>query len=248
MFVFFYVGKTILNHPQITIDRWYGYHSQSWLVYCFTISMEVLMGNSLERPWEHWSLWMEVLKAFQIRKKNQEKIIDIKLGKLWEIAHEMMEITIGKITCKLGIFQPCLVDGIDDWWMFIMFNQLWSIPEIYWHMIPKKHKEQSKTDDSSLEAKVQGCVQSSCWHIYWVLQKTMTWSQVADCTRSFFSHSARNLPLWSMFRVTKLSTTERNDQELGTWCLTPFNTWIITCYNPSCKWVLPPTYPTYNIL
>ena len=55
--VFFYVGKTILNHPPvITIDRWYGYHSQSWLVYCFTISMEVLMGNSLERPWEHWSL------------------------------------------------------------------------------------------------------------------------------------------------------------------------------------------------
>ena len=28
------VGITIINHPPvITIDRWYGYHSQSWLVY-----------------------------------------------------------------------------------------------------------------------------------------------------------------------------------------------------------------------
>jgi hypothetical protein len=29
--------KTVINHhkpsPVLTIDRWYGYHSQSWLVY-----------------------------------------------------------------------------------------------------------------------------------------------------------------------------------------------------------------------
>ena len=68
--------------------------------------------------------------------------------------------------------------GIDDLWMFIMFipqnpwkinerYRFWSIPKILWRFMTYdsiKRKEPSKTDDSSLEAKVHGCVQSSCWH------------------------------------------------------------------------------------
>ena len=151
--------------------------------------MEVLMGNSLERPWEHWSLWMEVLKAFQSWGEKSGENHRHKIGKIMGICTLNDGDYNWENHMRIGDF-PAMFDGWYWWWMFIMFisQNLWKNNEQLWFWPTLIHSRNILTYDSEKtrnNPRQMTLLWKQRFRDVCSLLADMTWSQVADCTRSF---------------------------------------------------------------